>query len=183
MTGRLLLRKRLAQELEIKPDEVRFVKNEYGKLFLHPVHQASGLYFNLSHTERMVVGMFAPWKTVGIDVERVGRDHLGVMPTAFIQPEIDYVEGRPTPSLRREAFYLIWTRKEAVMKAVGLGFSLPPRSFSVPFSRAQEENDAYLFYTYSLPPDYLCSLAFAKEEVDKAPLCRLQQVDFLSLYG
>lgn len=178
MTGRLLLKTLLAQRMGIQPKQVRFVKNEYGKLFLHPTHETSGLYFNLSHTDQMIVCVLSPWEKAGIDVERIGKDHFDVMSSVFVDEEAAFVQSQPTFQAKREAFYMLWTRKEAVMKAVGMGFSLSPKTFRVPFQRAQTGNDQYDFYTYSLPPDYLCSLAVAKRDGKTPPLCQLKQIDF-----
>ncbi|UFJ43235.1 4'-phosphopantetheinyl transferase superfamily protein [Brevibacillus humidisoli] len=181
ITGRILLKTRLAERLNVKPREVQFVKNGYGKLFLDPSMRAEGLYFNLSHTKGMIVCVLSPWEQTGIDVERMVKDHFEVMSTVFVDEEIDYVQKRPSLEARREAFYLIWTRKEAVMKAAGLGFSLPPKSFYVPCGDEQEGDDRYQFYTYKLPPDFLCSVAVDSSHFSTPPRCQLRRLDFAQL--
>jgi 4'-phosphopantetheinyl transferase len=185
LTGRLLLKHLLAARLNTAPCAVRFIKNAYGKLFLHPDLRAPGLFFNLSHTDRLVACVLSPVPLTGIDVELITKPHFDVMPQVFIANEIAFVESQPTMRERLTAFYLLWTRKEAVMKATGKGFSLPPKSFTVPFAGGHARDGVYDYDTYALGPDYLCSLACAQPAPGQAGSVRTppSQVDFRELFA
>jgi 4'-phosphopantetheinyl transferase len=186
LTGRLLLKRLLADHLKTEPCAVRFIKNAYGKLFLHPDQRGAGLFFNLSHTDRLVACVLSPFPFTGIDVELVTVPHFDVMPQVFVETEIRFVQSQPTLRERLKAFYRLWTRKEAVMKATGKGFSLPPKSFTVPFAAGYARDGEFAYDTYELGPDYLCSLAYTQSAPDQAGSVRTpppSQVDFWDLFA
>ena len=120
-----------------------------GKPYLKNHGKSDGLFFNLSHSGKYVVLVTAQ-REVGIDIEemvfenreqpnshtlrKVGIELKEMMPysekvaRAVLTPEeLKWLKEQNSA----EAFYRLWTAKESVMKAFGLGFSLPPESFSV----------------------------------------------------
>ena len=109
------------------PESLVFGQGAYGKPFLH----APLLEFNLTHSEGMGLVAVA-MQPVGIDVEvvRPMSDRAGVMAQSFTAQEQAAVEGLPTAA-QTAAFFRVWTRKEAVIKATGEGFRAV-KSFSVP---------------------------------------------------
>ncbi len=96
-----------------------------------PVHYADGgkpqlppefpLHFNVSHTDGLAV--FALGHTrVGVDVERDRPipDAAGLVSRFFSKRECVEFQAIPQP-LQQVAFLRAWTRKEAVLKALGRG--------------------------------------------------------------
>jgi 4'-phosphopantetheinyl transferase len=166
LVGRLLIRRTLGQLLGVLPERIELVKGEQGKLFLaeklQPAHEEP-LFFNLSHTSGLVVCGFALGTELGVDVEETTRDHLAVMPTVFTEREILHVERQEQVTSRLREFYRVWTRKEAYMKSVGLGFSLPPLSFEVPLDAGRAERDGYEYWTTAPTPRHLISTALPIE--------------------
>ena len=70
---------------------------------------------------------------VGVDVERRDRSgDLDVTRVAFADDEQAELEALP-PAARASAFLAAWTRKEALLKALGHGLSVDPRSVSVTY--------------------------------------------------
>ena len=95
--------------------------------------------FSISHSGGMVWAAFCqgaalgpgPGLGVGIDVERTSPLPDLFELAAQLHPlECAAVRAQPEPE-RGAAFYRCWTRKEAVLKALGQGLSLPLRSFQV----------------------------------------------------
>ena len=85
-----------------------------------------GLRVNLSHTDGLAAVVMGLGGEVGIDVERVGH---AAMPSEemldlLAPPERDLLQGG---SARERSFLRFWTRKEACLKALGLGLSIAPR--------------------------------------------------------
>ncbi|MEJ8546678.1 4'-phosphopantetheinyl transferase family protein [Brevibacillus borstelensis] len=185
LVGRMLLKRIIGQKLGIFPKEVRFIKNEYGKLFLDSGNLAGSikrpLFFNLSHSDRMLVCAFSEIEKTGIDVEAVKKDCcFEVMRSVFVPKEIAFVKQQGTPSMKREAFYRLWTRKEAVMKALGKGFSLQPLSFSVPLAGGRVEVQPFSYYTFAPLEGYMVSAAIESEEGEEI-LYEVQKVGFAGL--
>lgn len=130
--GRALVRLALARRVGAAPRELLFDtwcevhESPHGKPRL--VEPAAKLDFSLSRAgPRLVLAISnAP---VGVDVERLDRDvETGVARIAFADDERAELEDAGP-----EAFLACWTRKEAVLKALGHGLAVDPKSVSVTF--------------------------------------------------
>ena len=91
-----------------------------------PYLKNGGMFFNLSHSGDYVTLATAD-REVGVDIEKVAPYSQAVAERCFTPEELKWMRRRGDD----EAFYRLWTAKESVMKAVGLGLSMPPESFSV----------------------------------------------------
>jgi len=85
-----------------------------------------GPCFNLSHSGNKVV-LAVSEDEVGIDVEQIAPFSFAVAQRVFTANEQDWLQRQGEDS----AFYRLWTGKEAIMKALDLGFQLPPESFEI----------------------------------------------------
>jgi 4'-phosphopantetheinyl transferase len=112
------LRALLGRYLGVEPRAVPVLYAEGGKPHLpdgYPLH------FNVSHTDGLAV--FAVGHSrVGVDVERVRAipDADGLVTRFFTRRECAEFHALP-PAERPGAFLRAWTRKEAVLKAIGRG--------------------------------------------------------------
>jgi 4'-phosphopantetheinyl transferase len=118
----------LAKYAGAPPDALCFVENQYGK----PALADSLIRFNFSHSGDLVLLGVMNQVDVGVDVERTNKavDYLQLAERFFHPNEakkINHCNG----DARRQAFYKTWTSKEAYIKAVGKGLSLPLDSFEV----------------------------------------------------
>ena len=133
-----ILRLLLGRYLDVEAHELQFVTNDYGKPSLvQPPHEAF-LHFNLSHSGEIALYAFAYDMHLGIDVEymRGLRDYEEVATHYFSSYECAVLSALPA-SLREEAFYTCWTRKEAYIKARGMGLSQPLDEFDVSLSPSE----------------------------------------------
>ena len=137
-----------------------------------------GPAFNLSRRGAWAAFVLGHGATplLGIDLEvahdveaplDLARDHFTKLELAALRAE--------PPADRAYAFLRVWTRKEAVMKAVGLGVSLPARSFHVGLGRdavslrVTHEGRSWDVDLESLPDEGDTILAVARAEaVDAA---------------
>ncbi|MBE0670393.1 MAG: 4'-phosphopantetheinyl transferase superfamily protein [Anaerolineales bacterium] len=122
------LRDILGRYLHGQPYQSIFSTNKYGK----PSLVDSELEFNLSHSNDFTLIAIAQGRKVGVDVEHIRTDMEleNIARRYFSRVEIS--ELMSMPSEQREAgFFNCWTRKEAYIKAQGLGLSLPLDSFDV----------------------------------------------------
>jgi 4'-phosphopantetheinyl transferase len=134
-----LLRELLARYLGRSPWHISFAANEFGKPYLTD----ADLRFNLSHSRNIALVAIAKNRELGCDIEARDPDFpSGDIAEAFFSP----AEARALRVLATahqvEAFFNCWTRKEAFIKARGLGVSLPLHSFEV--SLAPDEPAALL---------------------------------------
>jgi 4'-phosphopantetheinyl transferase len=130
--GRGMMRHVLARRLHRSPDELRFEYGPFGKPALAPGGSKGRLQFNLSHSGDLILLAVAIDRAIGIDVERMRTDisHTGIAERFFSAAERSSLAGLP-PSARAAAFCACWTRKEAFIKATGVGLSLPLDQFDV----------------------------------------------------
>jgi len=126
-----LLRVILSVYADVSPEELKFTQNRYGKPELvHP--SGLNLTFNLSHShERALIGI-ARGRQIGVDIEYVKNDFewKEVVERFFSSREIQMINALPK-NLQQKAFFTCWTRKEAYVKATGMGLSLPLKEFDV----------------------------------------------------
>ncbi len=125
VTGRTALRTLLGRELGLAPGAVPLGASAHGRPLCAPLE--GRLDFNLSNSGDVAVIALAPQENVGVDVEtfRPVHDALGLSRHYFSAVESRDLE-RLEPGERDRAFLTCWTRKEAVLKATGLGLSIAP---------------------------------------------------------
>jgi 4'-phosphopantetheinyl transferase len=126
IVARAALRRLLGERLCVAPSEVVFAYGAHGKPRLGGPFAESALRFNLSHAEQVAVFAFALGREVGIDVEPV-REFAGLEDVArVVFSREEYAAFRALKGRARlHRFFNVWTRKEALMKALGTGFALP----------------------------------------------------------
>ncbi|HEX6694358.1 MAG TPA: 4'-phosphopantetheinyl transferase superfamily protein [Longimicrobiales bacterium] len=117
--GRAVLRLVLSPLVGRAAADIRFEKTALGKPYL-----ASGPSFNVSHSGSEILIAIASGGRIGVDVEEVRRlrDMFSLARTSFTPPEVDMVAGFPEQDQLR-AFFRVWTRKEAMLKALGCGLT------------------------------------------------------------
>ena len=124
-----MLRRLLSHYIDTAPEVIEFSYAEHGKPSLK---NNSQLHFNLSHSRDMAAYAFSRDRELGVDVEYMRRQkdlhgmirHVGsVKEQAELKnlPEIEMLD----------AFYRLWTRKEAFIKAVGRGLGMGLRSIHI----------------------------------------------------
>jgi 4'-phosphopantetheinyl transferase len=174
--GHGLLRSLLGRYLERDPSLIRMARGPFGKPFL----ERKTLRFNLSDTKDAVLIAFADGMELGADIETMTRDvdHMAVSQHYFTAPEIRAIETAEDPKRR---FLELWTRKEAVLKASGVGIMDDLRVLRVDAPRNSMFIDHEAFTAMAAPQyhvrtwhvgrDHLVSLA-APKQVDAVRLFR-----------
>jgi 4'-phosphopantetheinyl transferase len=124
------LRLLLSRYLRCRPRDLAFTFGPKGKPALRV---DSHLQFNLSNSGDLALYAFAVDCELGVDVEQVRAmtDLEQIASRYFCEAEASEllsIDGRPA---RQEAFFRCWTRKEAYIKAVGTGLTLPLDQFQV----------------------------------------------------
>jgi len=135
IVARGILRCLLAKYLRVKPQDLVFTQNQYGKLYL----DSSTLQFNLSHSHDFALFAFTLEHPIGVDIEfiRDNFDHVSIAERFFSKKENTDLLALP-PKEQLHAFFNCWSRKEAFIKAIGKGIFFALDKFSVEISNKQE---------------------------------------------
>lgn len=127
--ARGILRVILSQYLDIQPQDLQFQYSEMGKpsLMHHP-----DLCFNVSHSGQIALYAVAQNCEVGIDVEQIHpeRDWESIA-TRFFSAQEQAALKQLSSNLKLQGFFNCWTRKEALLKAIGQGLRLSLDQFTV----------------------------------------------------
>jgi 4'-phosphopantetheinyl transferase len=132
VVGRGALRRLLGRYLSRAPAEVDIQAGRLGKPELMGSSAASGLRFNLAHSDGLALYAFTRDREVGIDVEAVRTvpEARAVAGQFFSALEVARLAGLSRAGFE-EAFLNGWTRKEAFLKARGDGLHFPLDRFHV----------------------------------------------------
>lgn len=139
IVSRGLLRLLLAGYTGLSARELRFVYGPKDKPFLADdlaaeiaARLSAPLEFNVSHSHELVLIGFHLGRPLGVDVEHVRPmpDGRSISEHFFSKPERE-VLARISDEGLADAFFRCWTRKEAYIKAVGDGLSIPLDCFDV----------------------------------------------------
>ena len=133
IAGRGLLRELLGRILGRPAAGLRFTQVPHGKPRLAGEDATAGLHFNLSHSGDRVLYAVAR-REVGVDLEGLERNvtYAGVAERVCTPREWTAFQALPTEQVC-EAFFVCWTRKEAIAKALGAGLASGLRTLEVCF--------------------------------------------------
>ena len=99
---------------------IEFQYGDHGRPFLAPPYQ--NIYFNLSHTDRSVALVIGQSPKIGVDIEQIKprRFFDRLLTRTFTEKEQRWIQNAPN---FKAAFFMLWSGKEAYLKADGSGLS------------------------------------------------------------
>lgn len=129
LQGRASLRMLLSAYSGRSPKELELEAGPHGKPRLL---SGDRLGFNMSHSDNLAIIALGRGAEIGIDIERFvpPKDPLGLAEHVFSEDECCSLADLPAAD-KTLAFLTGWTRKEAFLKALGVGFSRDPRGITV----------------------------------------------------
>jgi 4'-phosphopantetheinyl transferase len=115
--GRQALRLLLSKYLSVKPLDIIISEKPGQKPVISS--PSTGTHFNISHSGEWVLIAIAN-DELGIDIEKIdpGFNMDELLQEHFSEPERSFISTAENPVA---AFYFLWTRKEALIKACGTG--------------------------------------------------------------
>jgi len=136
VTVRSILRNILCSYLDILPSDIEFCYNQFGKPRISEAINMRKISFNASYSHNIALIAIALERDIGIDIEWIYRDceHVEIANEFFSERERNVFLKLPNES-KVEAFYKCWTRKEALVKAIGKGLSFSLKDFDVSFAQ------------------------------------------------
>jgi len=136
---RTTLRSLLGRYTGQAPEQLQFEFNEHKKPCLPKSDSAVDVRFNVSHSGSTALLAFAAGVDLGVDVEfhRELSDMLSVANWCLSEEQFADFESITPLAEQRQAFFRFWTRKEALIKAIGKGLAQPLKEFDVTFRSDQ----------------------------------------------
>lgn len=170
IAARGLLKQILAGYLHCEPLQVERCLGAFGKPRLRCGHdRRPDLRFNCSYSNGLGIFAFAEGEEIGVDVEHVNSNIIEekIPEFFFTASETAFLRSLPR-KLQPKAFFTIWTRKEAYVKARGEGFRIPLDSFEVassyhaPAKLLSDEHCEWFLQSFQPAPGYIASLAIKR---------------------
>ena len=126
------LRLILTKYLQTEPANIIIETDALGKPFITPRSNQPDVHFNLSHSGAFSLAAFRLGVPLGIDIEwmRPLEDLGRIAGHYFAAQEVQALAALPFAE-QLAGFYACWTRKEAFIKATGLGLSQSLDRFAV----------------------------------------------------
>ncbi|HMG84034.1 MAG TPA: 4'-phosphopantetheinyl transferase superfamily protein [Ferruginibacter sp.] len=137
---------------------IKFIEGKNKKPYLDADKK---LFFNISYSGDWIVLAIAG-SEIGVDIEMINRDLdiNEVMQQSFSEDEINYMNTNSS----REQFFLLWTRKEAILKATGQGLNnhlklipVVDGTHSVP--NIISSNNDWQVSSFAIADNYIASIA------------------------
>ena len=148
------------------PGQIKLSYGPGGKPAVLPGTEPFELRFNLSRSQGLAVFAFTTGRSLGVDVEclRSNLDHLMVARQFFSAREYHSLIAVPLEA-QVDSFFHCWTRKEAMLKALGQGLRIPLNSFDVPVAAGTMKCVAscggreWSLQSFSPSPEYVACVA------------------------
>jgi 4'-phosphopantetheinyl transferase len=127
--GRYAMRSILGGYLGMAASEVDIAYGSHGKPFLRG---NTKLGFNMTHSDDLALLAVGVARDIGVDLEmlRAPQDMMALAKSLFSAEENNQFESL-VEELRVPAFFNCWTRKEALLKALGTGLSLDAKTIHI----------------------------------------------------
>ncbi len=132
IVARARLRELLAARLGVRAESIELEYGAHGKPALSRRFADSDLHFNVSHCDDVAAYAFSCGHAIGIDLEavRVISEADDIAARYFSRRE-NTTYRTLNPGDKPLGFFNCWTRKEAFVKALGDGLSIPLDRFDV----------------------------------------------------
>ena len=142
IAGHVAMRRALSRYTGIAAADLALTEGPHGKPQLTG---SSGVTFNLTHSGGTGLLAVSRESEIGIDLERLilPADPHKLAGSVFTTEECRVLKTMTGAQLAA-AFFTCWTRKEAVLKALGTGMSLDPRDVHVGCGRFSGEDEIHL---------------------------------------
>jgi 4'-phosphopantetheinyl transferase len=129
LLGRILLRTALGELLDLKPDGFSLSERPGLAPLLHELIPAPG--FSIAHSGPWVACAVSADAALGLDIELLDseRDLIALAEQVFSTEETQRIARQHGPA-RTQAFYELWSRKEAAYKLASVAGADTPAYFS-----------------------------------------------------
>lgn len=170
---RSVLKILLAQLTDQDISTIHLKQNKGQKPYL-PQHP--NICFNLSYSKNQVL-ITIDEKMIGVDIEKVEStfDYTSIIREVFTKEEVIFVNASKNHA---KTFYKLWTRKEAIVKAIGIGIEDSFKQISC-LNGANDQPSSWMsnygnlhVLSFQLFNDYVGTIASLREEIPSVIYCQ-----------
>lgn len=166
----------ISKKMKIKYGDIKLKVDEYGKPYFN------GCHFNVSHSNNIVACVISDDK-IGIDVEYMKQRTLKISKYCFSDEEQWKFE-KVCNEDKWDYFYKLWTIKESYLKALGLGFFKPLKSFTVLHENFKDihivKDSQYKFKLFDIQKNYaICICCHGEIEIKSINV--FSYLDFMNI--
>ena len=111
--------------------------------------------FNISHASNLVVFAYTTGESVGIDIEKRKELQYNEIMGNFHREEQQFIESSVDSV---SCFYEIWVKKEALLKAAGIGIVAGLNDFSCVENIVNYRRQSWCLKEVQIHPEYTCYL-------------------------
>jgi 4'-phosphopantetheinyl transferase len=154
---RSALRLLLASRTGLRPLDLVFETNRFGKPRLANEGLERPISFNISHTVGIALIALGT-SDIGIDVERRRELVDDELPTRYFSPAERQQLSQVSGAGRADVYVGLWVRKEAYLKAIGCGLSRALDSFTVTMD-VEQLVDGWKLVELEMPDGYAAAVA------------------------
>ncbi len=165
IASRGFLRVILSYYLNVAPEFIQLGVGEHNKPYLiAPKHP--NIKFNLTHSNDEVVYAITLDAEIGVDIEKIKNEFNAAIASRYFSVAENAELAKLALYEQNQAFYQLWARKEAIVKAIGSGLSLPLTSFTVAAKDVAEsielKEKTWSLQPLSILPNYASAVASAQ---------------------
>lgn len=135
-----------------------FLDNIKFSVFNKPYFEGD-IDFNISHSAEYVICAISLTAKVGIDIEEIKPVSFTEFKSFFSDTECEKIEQAVDSTY---SFYTNWTQKEAFLKAIGMGLSVPIKEVEIFDNKISWDNESWWLKEIKLDEKYICYLASNK---------------------
>ena len=155
LAGKLLLKEGFKEYREINNTKhLDVIINEHGKPFI----ENNTIHFSTAYAGNIAVCIISTNGETGIDIEKLRPVELSLYKEYFTLNEWQYIILAKDTNETYKNFYHLWTRKEAILKASGVGLSILLNTIEVLNETLILNNKKYYLKTINLSKDYICHI-------------------------
>ena len=149
----------LLKEFNIKYSEIQINKNEYGKPY---IKEYPNIHFNISHCNNLIACSIDNYVN-GIDVENI-REYDDYVANRICS--LEELKNLLNTDNREKLFFCIWTLKESLGKALGVGlnYCLKGTTFIIKDHHVYCSNNIFKYQIYEIFENYLLAVSYKSKE-------------------
>ena len=155
VVGRGLLKTFLSKYLHVTPGKIKIRYRTNGKPFLYGAGRKEDVHFSLSHSEDSALFTFICSDEIGVDIEKIQAfpEMPSIAERFFSERERTLINALPEND-QISAFYIFWTRKEALSKLTGNGLHQAVEKLDVAMPARKTSYSPKSAYTSRIPCRY-----------------------------